>query len=381
VPERAAAADSDTDAETVVGLDWLASRVPVSAEGLKTHRLALGDATLQLRPDPRSEVREIVRDAGRTFLILLLFCLATVAAAWMAAHRALGPVRQLELALAGIARGEVGGPMPHFELREFERIARAVEAMSTSLAQAQASQRQLTRQLLAVQESERRELAAELHDEIGQSLTAIGVSAAFVDRHAEQAPPATLRDCARDIRSQSQRISGQVRGMLRRLRPHGLEDLGVQGAVSELIDGWRQRGGLQIHSELSPQLPRLSPLQALTVYRTVQEALTNVQRHTAATSVEVRLWSDAPEQLQLRICDDGGGVAAEVRARRGGGLFGMDERARMSGGTLSLTQGPQGLAVNLALQLQREGHVSLADAAEVDDDEEKQHHDSHPVGR
>lgn len=360
-------------------VDWLAAQVPVSADGLVTHRLDLGGTTLLLRPDPRSEVREIVREAGRTLLMLLLFCAATVAAAWLAAHRALGPVRQLEAALDRIARGEASAPMPAFELREFERIARAIDAMSASLAQAQSAQRQLTRRLLAVQESERRELAAELHDEIGQSLTAIGVSAAYVERHAEAAPPATLRDCARDIRSQSQRVTSQVRGLLRRLRPHGLEGLGVQGALAELIDGWRQRGGLAICSDLPADLPPLSPLQALTVYRTVQEALTNVQRHTRATRVDVSLRADGPERLHLQVSDNGGGVAAEVQQRRGGGLLGMDERARMSGGTLSLLQGPEGLAVTLALQLQRDGELSPDDPLLNSPSETA--HDPHPFGR
>jgi signal transduction histidine kinase len=98
--------------------------------------------------------------------------------------------------------------------------------------------------------------------------------------------------------------------------------------------------------------------------------------------VDVRLWSDAPGHLQVRISDDGGGVAAEVLCRRGGGLLGMEERARMSGGTLVLSQGPQGLAVNLALQLQRDAPESVADVFNMlEADQGEPHHDSHPVGR
>ena len=336
---------------------WLANRVPSAQDAPKVHRVSMGAAELQLSPDPRSEVHEIVRDAARTLVALMAFCLATVVATWVAAHRALAPVRALESGLARIARGESSAGMPHFELREFERIARAIDGLSNSLDRAHAAQQRLTRQLLDVQESERRELARELHDEIGQSLTAIGVNATFIDLHAERAGPGPLRECAGDIREQAQRISVQVRGMLNRLRPYGLEQVGMAGALGELIDSARQRGkGLKIECTMPAQLPVLTTEQGLTLYRTLQEALTNVQRHTSATHVDVALHQEADRVLRLKVADNGGGEAEQVRERMGGGLMGMQERAAISGSTLALQQGPEGLCIELALHLQRQEH-------------------------
>lgn len=352
-------------------VSWLAQHVPIADEAQRSHRMALGSQVLVLRPEPRSEIEEIVRDAGRTLVMLLAFCAATVAAAWYAAHRALAPVRELESALASIARGGTAGRMPRFELREFDRIGRAIDALSSSLGRSQMAQHRLTRCLLEVQEGERRELARELHDEIGQSLTAIGVSATFVDRHADRADPAPLRDCARDIRQQAQVITQHVRGMLGRLRPYGLEGVGVRGALVDLIESWRQRSGATIGARLPEVLPALTSEQGLALYRTLQEALTNVQRHTQATRVEVSIETSGGV-LRLQVVDNGGARVQEVRERLGGGLLGMEERARLSGGSLRLFDGDAGLGVELALRLQ-----SASESMQTTGDS----HDSNPARR
>ncbi|MFG5409542.1 response regulator [Piscinibacter sakaiensis] len=281
---------------------WLADRVPALPAPRMTHRVPIGDEVLVIRPDPRSEVAEIVHDAVRMLASLLLFAAATLALVWFAAHRALAPVRELELGL-GLP------PLPRFRLREFDRIARAIDGMALQLAEARAAQHRLAQRLIAVQEDERHELARELHDEIGQSLTAIGVGAAFVDRHAERATPEQLRECARDIAQQARAITGQVRGMLGRLRPHGLEGVGMLAALQELCNGWRLRGGeIRLRAELPDELPPLGPAQGLALYRGLQEALTNVWRHSGAREVLVRLRQAGGER-----------AAAHGGPRRGGG--------------------------------------------------------------
>ncbi|GAP36926.1 histidine kinase [Piscinibacter sakaiensis] len=338
---------------------WLADRVPALPAPRMTHRVPIGDEVLVIRPDPRSEVAEIVHDAVRMLASLLLFAAATLALVWFAAHRALAPVRELELGLARVGelarapRAEGGSlpPLPRFRLREFDRIARAIDGMALQLAEARAAQHRLAQRLIAVQEDERHELARELHDEIGQSLTAIGVGAAFVDRHAERATPEQLRECARDIAQQARAITGQVRGMLGRLRPHGLEGVGMLAALQELCNGWRLRGGeIRLRAELPDELPPLGPAQGLALYRGLQEALTNVWRHSGAREVLVRL-RQAGGELQLAVCDDGGARAAAVEARLGSGLLGMAERAAAAGGRARLSDGPRGLCVEVSVPL------------------------------
>lgn len=333
---------------------WL---LPAQAEAPAARRIALPDGagTLVIHAEPHSELREILRDAVRLLGVLLLFAVATVAAAWYAADRALRPVRALEEGLARLARGDTETALPSFRLKEFSRIAAAIERLADSLAQSRAAERRLGRCLMEVQEAERRELARELHDEFGQSLTAIGAAAAFVERHAAAAQPDALAECARDIRGESGRMSAQVRSLLRQLRPHGLEGLGMLDALRELIAGWRQRTPhIEVGLALPGRLPGLSPDAGLALYRTVQEALTNVLRHASAGRVNIALVEQAGGLL-LRIADNGRGCAGTVLRRPGGGLLGMRERAAMAGGLLALEDTPGGgLTVSLRLNTRTE---------------------------
>lgn len=211
-------------------------------------------------------------------------------------------------------------------------------------------------------EEERRAIARELHDGIGQALTAIGIGAAFVQRHAEDGNAEALRGCARDIAEQSQAIAAQVRGLLGCLRaadradepPDGEADSDgshLLAAIDGLIADWHRRASaLRITPRLPARLPRLAPASAQALQRVLQEALLNVWRHADARQVEVDLSIDGP-QVSLRITDDGGGRAWPVQQRAGHGLRGMAERAALAGGGLRLLDGPAGLAVELSLPI------------------------------
>lgn len=332
--------------------------LPAAPDAGQARRIELAGpdgAVIEIRAQPLSELREILRDAARLLGVLVLFAAGTVLAAWFAADRALRPVRALEDGLARLARGEPRAALPPFSLKEFSRIADAIDQLADSLAQSRASERRLGRSLMEVQETERRELARELHDEFGQSLTAIGAAAAFVERHAAGAEPAALAECARDIRGESGRMAAQVRGLLRQLRPHGLDGLGMLDALRELIAGWRQRAPqISIGLALPASLPALPPDAGLALYRTAQEALTNVLRHAGASRVDIAL-GQAGGELLLRIADNGCGRAGEILGRAGGGLLGMRERAAMAGGALMLDDTPGGgLTVGLRLTTRNE---------------------------
>lgn len=319
-------------------LDWLADRLPgVEAPEL---RIPLGRDVLLVSANPRSEMLEILRDAVFMLAALLAFVLAGGTAAWFAVDRALRPVRALEDGLQQLAQGASRAALPQFELREFRRIAQAIERLAASLADSRAAERTLARRLIDLQETERRHLARELHDEFGQSLTAIGAAAAFVERHAGSADPGSLTACARDIRGQVAQMSAHVRGLLTELRPHGLEGLGMVDALAELLAAWRQREtGIALEARLPEVLPGLAPNAGLALYRTLQEALTNVLRHSGARRAWVRVSAQAGG-VCLAVCDDGCGRATRVHP--GGGLLGMRERVEMAGGRLVLGNAVEG---------------------------------------
>lgn len=315
-------------------------------------RIPLGDETLVIRADPRAEIHEVLRDGLRNMLTLIVFSLGMAVVAWVAAHRALKPVRLLERGLARLGRGEERVSLPPFELKEFASIAQAIEKLSGELAEARAARQQLARQLLELQENERRQLARELHDELGQALTAVNVSAAYIERQAGRCAPELLASIAGDIRTQTNAMLTQVRNLLSQLRPHALEGGQMVDALNDLVRGWRGRAPeIGIEAEFPPSLPLLPPQAGLALYRTLQEALTNVLRHSVASRVCLSLQARGRE-LELMVADNGIGKVEDVARRSRGGLLGMRERAEMAGGRCWLADTPGGgLQVRLSLPL------------------------------
>lgn len=323
-----------------------------NGDSIQEQRIPLDDGVLVIRADASAEIGEVLRDGVRTMLTLIVFSMAMAVVAWLAAHRALKPVRALEEALARIGRDEGKVIMPAFRLKEFAAIASAIERMSAELDESRCTRQELSRQLLELQESERRELARELHDEFGQSLTAVSMSAAFIERNAAQVAPEALADSARDIRQEAVRMLGHVRSLLSQLRPHGLDGLQMTDALNDLLVGWRHRAPLiRIEASFPESLPNLAPPAGLALYRTVQEALTNVLRHSVADRVRLSI-EQVGKAVELTVCDNGVGKVQDIMRRSRGGLLGMRERAEMAGGRCWFDEAPGGgLQVRLSLPL------------------------------
>lgn len=307
------------------------------------YRMPVGpDEYLLIRMDPRSEVDEVLEDAVWMLVVFLFFAGLSLASAWWAADRALRPVRVLEEGLDRIARGELDQALPPMVLREYQRVAQAINQLAQSLSQSQDGERRLGQRLMVMQESEREDLARELHDEFGQGLAAMGAAAAFVERHAESARPDALVECARDIRQASSRMAYQVRCRLRQLRPHGLEHMNLREAITELVYGSRLKAeGVVIETRLPDALPQLPAEAGLALYRTVQEALTNVLRHAQAARVQLEI-SLQSQGLQMTLDDDGQGRAEGVLRGARAGVMGMRERAALAGGRFELAPAPLG---------------------------------------
>ncbi|MBL8405350.1 MAG: HAMP domain-containing protein [Dechloromonas sp.] len=313
------------------------------------HEIRVGEHRLIIAPNPASEIEERLGDTVRLLITLLLYSGATLLAVWWAADRALRPVRELESGLHRLASGEFDPALPSFALREFRQVAGAIERLAEALRTAHAARRALARQLIAVQEEERRTLARDLHDEMGQTLTAINATAAHLERHAARLDAAAVAECAADLRRDIRHSGSQLRAMLKTLRPHGLDASGLAAMLRELLDGWRNREtGIEFAMELPEHWPEVDETAALTLYRILQEALTNVVRHSGARHCTVLVAADA-ERLRMSIEDDGDGLPQAGPARRGG-LLGMTERLEMAGGHLQLDSLP-GRGLRLSAEL------------------------------
>jgi len=318
----------------------LLSRLGLALRERREQEIRIGGQVLYIAPNPRSEIDERLQDTVQILSTLLFFSCATLALVWWCADRALAPVRELEASLQRLARGEPDPALPAFALREFGRVARAIEHLADALREARAAQHALARQLIEVQEEERRALARELHDEMGQTLTALSVTATHLARNATHLPPDAVAECAGELRRDLRTCGDQLRGMLKTLRPHGLHASGLAQTLRELVQGWRGRHTeIAFTLELPAALPEVDGTMALAVYRVVQEAVTNVVRHSGARHCTVRLILEAAT-LRLEVVDDGRGLPEGLRWH--GGLLGMRERVGMAGGELQLLPSSSG---------------------------------------
>lgn len=334
---RLESAGAEPSAAIQAAAPWLA----LPSAQAQERRIPVGDQVLVLSPDPDSELHEQLYASLQMIGMLIVFGGLCLLMTWRAVDQALRPAREIEAGLSRLQNGQSNADLPCFELREFQSIASRIDQLAAALAQAQAQQASLTGALMDVQDQERRHLAAELHDEFGQSLTAISATATYMQRHAGHADSAVMQECAREIGQETRRISSHVRQMLSQLKPYGLQDTDTTQALRELVSSWQARlPDLGLASHLSP-LPRLTEDAALALYRSLQEALTNCVRHSQAKRVQVAC-SAQYDEVVLVVADDGVGRASALAQSPGHGLAGLRERLRRVGGQLRIEDNPTG---------------------------------------
>jgi PAS domain S-box-containing protein len=206
----------------------------------------------------------------------------------------------------------------------------------TELKRAEEELRALSHRLVQIQEEERRAIARELHDEIGQSLTVLKL---LLDR-AKRVPPTNIESTLAEAEALVNGLMEQVRNLSLDLRPGMLDDLGLLPTLLWHFDNYTAKTQIKVnfkHSGLQISFP---PEVRVAAYRIIQEALTNVVRHANVSEVDVAVWFDQ-KMLWIRIEDKGNGFdAAAISPGTSGGLFGMHERARSLEGELTIDSTP-----------------------------------------
>jgi signal transduction histidine kinase len=227
-----------------------------------------------------------------------------------------------------------------------DRLARLGRAVGQCLDRKQAREEYaerleaLSRQLIRAQEDERQRIARELHDEVGQCLTAVKLS---LDQIACEPPGSDISDRVADAAAITGLAIEQVRDLSRLLRPAILDDLGLTVALRSLVRGLSERAGLGAKVEIDEVGP-VNPDVEIACYRIVQEALNNTVKHARATKLRVAL-NRAADELELVVEDNGSGfdvTSATARAARGWslGMLGMRERAVLAGGWAEISSRP-----------------------------------------
>ncbi|MBI3280697.1 MAG: MCP four helix bundle domain-containing protein [Acidobacteria bacterium] len=204
--------------------------------------------------------------------------------------------------------------------------------------QAEQAMRDLSHQLVRAQEEERRRLSRELHDETGQLLTALRMELANLEQLRTQDGDA-FAERMLEAKQLAERSLQSVRGMAMGLRPSMLDDLGLGPAVEWQARDFSKRFGVPVTVQIDGRIEDLPDTHRTSVYRVVQEALTNCARHARAKNIRVALHG-GPDRLSLTVQDDGVGWPAEDPPRGGVGLLGMEERVRDLGGTLEIQSQP-----------------------------------------
>ena len=256
-------------------------------------------------------------------------------------RRALHPLEALTALARRVDLTRPGQRVPVGHYRS--EVSELASTFNEMLARLENERRDATRRVLAAQEGERLRIAQELHDEVGQTLTAVLLQLGRSARHAEPALGAELLETQETARASLE----DVRRISRELRPEALDDLGLTSALVALTERFAQGGGLSVSRSLDRELPPLNEEAELVIYRVAQEALTNVARHAGTDRAELSLTA-ADGRLTLRVLDEGKGF--DPQRAEGGGLRGMRERAVLVGADLSvMRRSPGGTEVRLSL--------------------------------
>ena len=338
--------------------------------------------TLIIQANPLDEITEVWQESIGFFSSLFLLTLFTFLAVNMAFNKALKSIVIIVNALKVIETGQYRRKLPDFSIEEYDSIAKAINHMTDELNTSQQENRALTQHSLEIQEDERQRLSQELHDELGQSLTAIKVMAVTAGRSQAGAmgTRADIKQTTDSIISTCDHLMTVVRSMTHQLHPLVLTELGLKAAMEDLLNHWAIRNpALKLTIDCPDEVDTLEQKITIQVFRIVQECLTNIVRHAqakqAVISLEIVQPSTTERALLLRVTDDGQGcvtgqpqgiaptnagisVGAIPRGcpaemiKTGFGLLGMRERINSLGGELTIkTQPQQGMSVIASIPL------------------------------
>lgn len=276
--------------------------------------LSLSPATV---PGPQSTANVLVLAAGMAVIVVVNFLLL---------RRTLGPLRHLAEMMHAVDPLKTGVRIP-----EYGSDAEVVEltgAFNEMLRRLERERRESTRYAVEAQEDERRRISQELHDEIGQGLTAALLQLEAAGKTVPPDARERLSEATETVRASLE----ETRRVASRLRPEALDDLGLVSALKALRKRLVEQTGMPIDMSVDSDFPDVPSEREIVVYRVTQEALTNVLRHAKATKASVTLRC-VDGALRLGVSDDGVGLSD---ARPGGGMVGMRERALLVGGDLRI---------------------------------------------
>ncbi len=336
-----AAPDEDALPQTAISApSWLGPLLGVRPTVQKLPVIRDGETQgwIVITTDPGTGIAKVWRMVEIGLAAIALFSILALALVAFGLTQGLRPLGRLASGLARIGSGDytlrVGSEGP----AEIALLGRHFDLMADRLQSMQTRTRALTAQLLAVQERERRDIARDLHDDLGPCLLAANLDVLALARlnqaQAETSARDGVEECARGLRDALGRMQGQVRGMISRLHLESGDTFDLGAATADLAGFWRERCP-EITWHVAPwdRWPELPPAQAVPLQRILQEAVSNAVRHGGARNIYIDCSREAGATV-VQVRDDGVGIPEQVPA--GFGIPGMRERIEALGGSLTI---------------------------------------------
>lgn len=269
--------------------------------------------------------------------ILSVSILAVSLLVFITIHQLLRPAQLIVRGLEKMHQGELYTRIPSFEIGEWRRTSEAINALASSQESIMAENRQLALRLINAQEEEHRFISRELHDEFGQCLAGINALTTSISQTARKDLPSILSETD-GISHITEHMMSALRGLLTRLRPAEVDEIGLTQSLEKLIKSWNQRtaGETQFHLQIAQGVDLLPEPLPVNLYRIVQESLTNIVKHARASSASIELGYVNQHHLSLLIKDNGNAKREVLNQNMGVGLLGISERVTALGGKITI---------------------------------------------
>ena len=351
---------------------WYAALVrPEVAD--RSVRVMAGDGKpIVIRGEPGDEIAEAWQDFSSLAIVWLGLNAVVLGILYVVLGRVLNPLASLSKGMLQLEDGHYGTRLKPSKVKELGVITNRFNTLAGALDTAREENSRLYRQLITVQEEERREIANELHDEAGPCLFGIAANASSIQTIADRLPPERTVEISRrvgEILSIAERLKAMNRALIKKLRPGPLGRVKLAELITELTAGLQGRHpDTQIHTKLDKLAKSYGEPIDLTVYRCIQEAITNAIRHGQAQNIVVHFGEvrgavngGTPKKLLLTIADDGKGIKPSTP--KGFGLTTMTERVRSLGGICEVeSAASEGttIRVEIPVQMQRKKRATQA---------------------
>lgn len=322
--------------------------VPISIRGKP--------GSLLITSHPNDEIAEIWDGIVTQLQVGSAIAVALFLITMMVVSRALAPIQALSQAMTNIEAGSYATRVEPGGAPELAAICAKLNHLAATLGDAVEDKRQLAERAVSLQDVERKEIARELHDEFGPYLFALRAHASSLMRIADVRVPDTgaLRKHGSAILEQVNALQQFNRRVLEKLRPVGLAEFGLREALGALLRLWQEsHPGVVIEMMVSPAVGATGETAELTIYRIIQEALTNVFRHARATRVDIAVEPAGAgptqsaaleaEAIKVSVRDNGAGLPTDHK--QGFGMIGMHERVWALGGTMIVASTCEGVTV------------------------------------